>query len=333
MRKILDNKLIMMPLIIVFAISGALVMFAPSTIRSEPNKGLPFKAVKLCVTKPVQLILQQVIKSVLSAIPYVGYLFKAIPTKYYPVPCSCGDNIYDSAPSPMAIKENPFDFIGLDIEIPIIDYKLTQNTQKLLEEKLTKELVPRYQEAEKQQAAMIKTETPEGPDVILEAYKKLREGLINANALAYTDRFEAEFKNKFPDYKFEKLSKTELEFAQLWRAVIDEWMRGLNVIGRNFQDEQNIRNTLVNQILKSYISAVDDIGQTQSLQMLAALAAQANAITERSMMEWNGLFEACLECVQHERDFDASIVENVVTIGANGANTTRSSTGTKKLGF
>ena len=332
MRKLLENKLIMMPLLIVLVLSSAMFLFAPGKIKSEPNKSLPFKAVKLCVTKPVQLILQQVIKSALSAIPIVGYLFKAIPTKYYPVPCSCGENIYDSAPSPMAIKQNPFNFLGLDIEIPIIDYKLTQNTQKDLEEKLSKELVPKYQEAEKQQVAMLKTETPDGPDVIMESYKKLREGLINANALAYSDNFESDFKKKFPDYSFEKLSETELKFAAVWRVVIDQWMRSLNVIGRNFQEEQNIRNTLVNQILKSYASAIDDIGQTQSLQMLAALAAQANAVTDRSLAEWNGLFEACLECMQHERDLEEAAVKNVTEIAGKAAKS-KTSLNSRKLGF
>ncbi|MBQ9564629.1 MAG: hypothetical protein IJU98_03475, partial [Synergistaceae bacterium] len=106
MKRILDNKLLMMPLILVLTASIALFAFAPSGIKADPNKGLPFKAVKYCIPKLVQMAMQKIIKGLLSTaasfIPIIGpavsAAIKAIPDKFIPVPCGCSKSVIDSAP-------------------------------------------------------------------------------------------------------------------------------------------------------------------------------------------------------------------------------------------
>ena len=191
MRKLLNNKLLMMPLVIVLTVSAAMFAFAPSGLKADPNKGLPFKAVKLCTPKLVQIAIQKIIKGLLSAavawIPFVGEglaeLIQNMPDDKIPVPCCCSDFTYDSAPTFMNVKDNPFDFLP-HFEIPGIDYAPTQSTQNLLEKKLTKEVVPRWEEVQKQQAAMVKKGSPDGLEKFMEAYKIIRTGLAQANALS-----------------------------------------------------------------------------------------------------------------------------------------------------
>ena len=224
MKKILDNKLLMAPLILVLTLSAAMIAFAPSGIKAGPNKDLPFKAVKLCTPKLVQKAIQKIVKGLLSAavsaIPYIGSalgkLIQKIPDDKIPVPCCCGEFTYDSAPTFMNVKDNPFDFLGT-FTIPGIDYAPTQSTQKNLEAKLTKEVVPRWQEAQKQQAAMVKKGSPNGVETFMEAYKIMRTGLANANALALASNFQSEFDTtQVPTVYKGELKKCEL-LKSFWR--------------------------------------------------------------------------------------------------------------------
>jgi hypothetical protein len=327
-KKMLDNKLLMMPLILVLTASIALFAFAPSGIKAGPNKDLPFKAVKLCTPKLVQKAIQKIVKGLLSAaasaIPYIGSIvakvIQKIPDDKIPVPCCCGDYTYDSAPTFMNVKDNPFDFLGT-FTIPGIDYAPTQSTQKNLEKKLTKEVVPRWEEAQKQQAAMVKKGSPNGVETFMEAYKIMRTGLANANALALASNFQSEFNKRYPmmSANVESMSDAERRMAGSWRAVMDAWMKGLNVAGRNFDEEQRIRTLLANIILKAYDDTVYDLGQTHVLQVVGALAAQGNAITDRTLMELNGQVEMALTQIMAEVEYEATARHNVTEIGKEAA--------------
>ena len=341
-KKMLDNKLLMMPLILVLTASIALFAFAPSGIKAGPNKDLPFKAVKLCTPKLVQKAIQKIVKGLLSAaasaIPYIGSIvakvIQKIPDDKIPVPCCCGDYTYDSAPTFMNIKDNPFDFLGT-FTIPGIDYAPTQSTQKLLEPKLTKEVVPRWQEAQKQQAAMIKTGSPDGVEVFMQAYNIVRTGLAQANALSYAANFKDEFNKRYPvmSANVESMSDAEKRMAGAWRTVMDAWMKGLNVAGRNFDEEQRIRNTLANILLKTYDDTVYDLGQTHVLQVVGALAAQGNAITDRTLMELQGQVEMALTQMLSELEYEETARHNVTTIGQDAATCDMSGCASYSLGF
>ncbi|MBQ9564324.1 MAG: hypothetical protein IJU98_01940, partial [Synergistaceae bacterium] len=276
------------------------------------------------VQKAIQKIIKGLISAAVSAIPWVGgalaKLIQKIPDDKIPVPCCCGDFTYDSAPTFMNVKDNPFDFLGT-FTIPGIDYAPTQSTQKLLEPKLTTEVVPRWQEAQKQQAAMIKTGTVSGADKFMEAYKIMRTGLANANALALASNFQSEFNKRYPvmSAHVESMSDAEKRMAGSWRAVMDAWMKALNVAGRNFDEEQQVRTLLANIILKSYDDTVYDLGQTHVLQVVGALAAQGNAITDRTLMELNGQVEMALTQMMAEVEYEATARHNVTEIGKEAA--------------
>ncbi|MCR5347061.1 MAG: hypothetical protein K6E38_04725 [Fretibacterium sp.] len=342
MKSLVKNKLLMMPLIIVLTVSAAMFFFAPSGIRGEPNKGLPFKAVKYCIPKVVQQVLQKIIKQSLaaaaSAIPIIGAvvgpLIRAMPDSWIPVPCGCEKNIYDSGPSFMDVKDNPFDFLGSGISIPIIDYSPTQSTQKDLESKLTKELVPKWEEVQKQQAAMIKKGNPDGLDEFRDAYKKLYDGLVNANALALATNFEAEFSRRFPNMsaRVESLTEVEKRTAGAWRQVMDAWMKGLHIVARNFDEEQEVRNVLAYTVLKGFNDSVYELGQTHVLQYLGAMAAQSNGIVDRTGTSWRGFMEMCVTCMELELENEEAAVRNITAI-ADDASKFKPSTGSYSLGF
>ena len=342
MRKLLNNKLLMMPLIIVLTASTAMFAFAPSGLKAGPNKGLPFKAVKLCTPKLVQIAIQKIIKGILSAavaaIPFIGEglaeLIQNMPDDKIPVPCCCGDFTYDSAPTFMNVKDNPFDFLGT-FTIPGIDYAPTQSTQKKLEEKLTKEVVPRWEEVQKQQAAMVKKGSPDGLEKFMDAYKVIRTGLAQANALSLAANFQDEFNKRYPvmTANIESMSDAEKRMAETWRAVMDAWMKGLNVAGRNFDEEQQIRNTLANVLLKSYNDTVYDLGQTHVLQFIGAIAAQGNALADRTMTEMNGLVEMSLTQMEAEIEYEAAAQRNVTVMGKEAADCDMSSCPTYTFGF
>ena len=320
MKKILDNKLLMMPLILVMTASIAMFAFAPSGIKADPNKGLPFKAVKYCIPKVVQVVIQKIIKGILSKIPYVGALFAAVPDKYYPVPCGCDKNLIDSTISFMDVKDNPFDFLP-HFEIPGIGYSPTQSTQKDLEKKLTKDLVPKWEEVQKQQAAMVKKGNPDGLDKFRQAYAGMRQGLINANALSYATNFKDEFEKRFPNMsaRVESMSDVEKRIAGGWNKIMDAWMKALNLVGRNFDEEQQIRNQLAYNILKSFDDTVYDLGQTHMLQYLGAIAAQSNGIADRTGAEVLGLMEMALTQMEAEIEYEAAARRNVTEIGKEAA--------------
>ncbi len=288
------------------------------------------------------MAIQKIIKGVLSAavawIPFVGgglaELIQNMPDDKIPVPCGCGESTYDSAPTFMDIKDNPFDFLGT-FTIPGIDYAPFQSTQKLLEEKLTKEVVPRWEEVQKQQAAMIKTADIDGAEKFMEAYRIMRTGLAQANALSYADNFEDEFRKRYPNMSanVESMSDAERRMAGVWRAVMDAWMKGLNVAGRNFDEEQQIRNTLANIILKAYNDTVYDLGQTHVLQVVGALAAQGNAAADRTATELRGFMEMALTQMLSEVEYEETVRHNVTIIGKDAAVCDMSGCATYKLGF
>lgn len=343
MRKLLNNKLLMMPLVIVLTVSAAMFAFAPSGIKADPNKGLPFKAVKFCVPRLVQMAIQKIVKGMLSAavsvIPYIGSAIaeaiQNMPDDKIPVPCGCQakENLYDSAPTPMDVKDNPFDFLG-KFPVPGLDYNLTQSTQKDLEAKLTKELVPKWEEAQKQQAAMVKKGTPDGPDVFMTAFNTMRKGLAQANALSYAANFEDEFKKRYPNMSanIESMSDAERRMAEGWRQVMDAWMKALNVAGLNFDEEQKVRTALAHVILKAYDDSVYEVGQTHMIQYIGALVAQENGVAARMEAEWDGFVEMCISCMETELELDESALRNVTEIAKDAANF-KPSTGNHNLGF
>ncbi|MBQ9565793.1 MAG: hypothetical protein IJU98_09420, partial [Synergistaceae bacterium] len=235
----------------------------------------------------------------------------------------------------MDVKDNPFDFLGSGFTIPGIDYSPTQSTQKKLEEKLTKEVVPNWGTVEKQQAAMIKKGNPDGLDVFRTAYTTLRTGLASANALALAANFQAEFNKRYPvmTAHIESMSDAEKRMAGAWRTVMDAWMKGLNVAGRNFDEEQQIRNTLANVILKSYDDSVYELGQTHILQFLGALAAQSNAIADRTLAELSGQVEMALTQMLSEVEYEAAARRNVTEIGKEAAACDMSGCASHSFGF
>lgn len=309
MRKLLNNKLLMMPLIIVLTIAATMVVFAPSGIKAAPNKHLEFKAVKFCTPAILQKAIQKIIKEALAlAVSWIpgGYkAVKRIPDKAIPVPCGCQakGNLYDSSLIPMNVKRNPFDWFE-DVEVKIGKYNLTQSTQKkLLDvlEELAKPKKPKnpedalWTEVQKQQAAMIKKGSPAGPDVFMNTYRALRRSLSQANALSLAEKFEDEFKKRFPNMSenVESMTDAEKRMAENWRQIMDAWMKALNMAGLNFDNEQKIRNQLTYVILTAYDDSVYKLGQTHMIQYLGAVLAQGNAVVDRTGTELRGIMEMC----------------------------------------
>jgi hypothetical protein len=114
---------------------------------------------------------------------------------------------------------------------------------------------------------------------------------------------------------------------------MDAWMKGLNVAGRNFDEEQKIRTLLANIILKSYDDTVYDLGQLHVLQVVGALAAQGNAITDRTLMELQGQVEMALTQMLSEVEYEETARHNVTIIGKDAAGCNMSGCPTYQLGF
>ena len=302
MRKFLHNKLLMMPLIIVLTASAALCLFAPRATYSV-NKKFEFKAVKYCLTMPLWQIFRKILDSItIFGIP-VG---KAIPLK-----CACGKDeyTYDSNLVWFATKQPQLD------------------TEKQL-----KDAVEKMKEIVKQQKAMVKTGSPEDLDVFMNVYRTLRKTLQAANALAYSTNFNADFTKRFPEYSgLNNMTDVERKAAEAWKELMDGLMKAMNVTARNFDEEQQVRDALMNRILQTYTGAVTD-GQTYVIQCLTATAAQGNAIIDRTGEELALALESCVSCQEIDRSMQEAVRKNVTAIAGNAAQS-QPTAGSYNLGF
>ncbi|MCR4818850.1 MAG: hypothetical protein K5841_07845 [Fretibacterium sp.] len=303
MKKLLNNKLLMMPMIIVLTVSAAMFVFAPGAIYPV-NKKYEIKAVKYCLTALVAVPLRKLLDSIVILGVPVG---KAIPLF-----CACGkdENTFDSNLVWFATKQ------------PQVD------TEKQL-----KQAVEHMKTIVKQQKAMVKKGNPDALDAFMVAYKELRKTLQAANVMAWSSNFDADFQKRFPEYTgFNSMSNVEKEVAEGWKKFMDGMMKAMNVTARNFDEEQRARESMMNTILKAYTDAVDH-GQTYVLQSLGAVAAEGDALIDRTGAEMIMTLEACLCGQEIERSQQEAVRNNIAVIAGNAAKSQPTTTGTYNFGF
>ena len=302
------RKLIHMSLIIIITVMAALFLFAPAKTYSV-NKKLPFKAKKYCMTA----ILAQPLRAALDATK-IG--------KLIPLYCSCGksSNTVDSSLTWMNEKGT-------------FNIAMNSKTQSELEKKLKDEVLPKLKEAVKQQQPMIKTATPADVDKLMTVFRTLRSTMTTANALSYASNYDSSFANRFKEYTtaYTNMSDVEKNLVDQWRKVMDALMKSMNVLGKNFDEEQKLRDNIVTEMLKTYTGAVQ-YAQTHLAQLVGMQAAQSDVLINRTSEQVNSLAEACISCMEANKAYKQAAQTNVTLIGKKAAETS-SSNSSYRLGF
>ena len=272
------KKIFLIPLIFIMTISCALYFFAPSPTFSV-NKSYKYKAVKFCCTQPVAQIIRARLDS-LGAKQFVVRCF-----------CERDTNTFDSNNEKFALAQ----------------------TQEEIEKRLH-ESIKQMKEFINQQKITLKTGSPENLDVFMKVYKEFRSGIQNANSIALASNYGDEFNKHFPNFTgFKNMSETEWEIAQNWRELIDAWLKSLNVAARNFDEEQRIRDSLMNNVLRTYADTIE-YGQTYLLQYAGASAIQGDALIDRTSAEWCGFAEICGTSQQLSRSHEEAVKKNISVI-------------------
>ena len=72
-----------------------------------------------------------------------------------------------------------------------------------------------------------------------------------------------------------------------WRKVEKGYMKVLNMNAKNFNNEQEIRNSMMNTLNE----ADSDSGQTKAIQIIGAMVNHASFLLDRNNQELSGFME------------------------------------------
>ena len=180
---------------------------------------------------------------------------------------------------------------------------------------------------------MIKTAKPGDVDKLMTVFKTLRSTLNTANALSYSANYDRDFSKHFPEYAdYKNMSDVEKNLVDSWRKVMDAMMKSMNVLGKNFDEEQRIRDNIVNEILRTYTSNVQ-YAQTHLLQCVAMQAAQSDVLIHRTSEQINTLAESCVSCMEANRAYQEAARINVTSIAKEAAKAKPAGNKSYNLGF
>ena len=134
--------------------------------------------------------------------------------------------------------------------------------------------------------------------------------------------FGAAFKQHFPD-EYEGIMSAINEGQRLtddWRKVEEGYMKVLNMTAKNFDDEQQVRNKMIETLNE----ADSDSGQTKAIQIIGAMVNHASFLLDRNNQELSGFMESYITRQQAEKQRQKLVQKNVVEMGKNAAQTERS---------
>ena len=162
-----------------------------------------------------------------------------------------------------------------------------------------------------------------GNGQIMEIFSEAQSVLQNAKSLtADISNFGSAFKQHFPD-DYEGIMSAVNEGKRLtddWRKVEEGYMKVLNMTAKNFDDEQQVRN----KMLETLNEADSDSGQTKAIQIIGAMVNHASFLLDRNNQELSGFMESYITRQQAEKQRNKLVQKNVVEMGKNAAQAERS---------
>ena len=162
-----------------------------------------------------------------------------------------------------------------------------------------------------------------GNGQIMEIFTEAQSVLQNAKSLtADISNFGSAFKQHFPD-DYNGIMSAVNEGKRLtddWRKVEEGYMKVLNMTAKNFNNEQQVRN----RMLDTLNEADSDSGQTKAIQIIGAIVNHASFLLDRNNQELSGFMESYITRQQAEKQRQKLAQKNVVEMGKNAAQAERS---------
>ena len=162
-----------------------------------------------------------------------------------------------------------------------------------------------------------------GNGQIMEIFSEAQSVLQNAKSLtADISNFGSAFKQLFPD-DYKSIMSAINEGKRLtdeWRKVEEGYMKVLNMNAKNFDNEQQVRNKMIETLNE----ADSDSGQTKAIQIIGAMVNHASFLLDRNNQELSGFMENYITRQQAEKQRQKLLQKNVVEMGKNAAQTERS---------
>ena len=162
-----------------------------------------------------------------------------------------------------------------------------------------------------------------GTGQIMQIFSEAQSVLQNAKSLtADISNFGSAFKEHFPDDYNGIMSAVNegKRLADDWRKVEEGYMKVLNMTAKNFNNEQEVRN----KMLQTLNEADSDSGQTKAIQIIGAIVNHASFLLDRNNQELSGFMENYITRQQAEKQRQKLAQKNVVEMGKNAAQTQRS---------
>ena len=162
-----------------------------------------------------------------------------------------------------------------------------------------------------------------GNGQIMELFTEAQSVLQNAKSLTSDiSNFGSAFKQHFPD-DYEGIMSAVNEGKRLtddWRKVEEGYMKVLNMNAKNFDNEQQVRNKMIETLNETD----SDSGQTKAIQIIGAMVNHASFLLDRNNQELSGFMESYITRQQAEKQRQKLVQKNVVEMGKNAAQTERS---------
>ncbi len=162
-----------------------------------------------------------------------------------------------------------------------------------------------------------------GNGQIMQVFGEAQSLLQNAKSLtADISNFGSAFKEHFPD-DYENITSAITEGKRLaddWRKVEEGYMKVLNITAKNFDNEQEIRNSMMNTLNE----ADSDSGQTKAIQIIGAIVNHASFLLDRNNQELSGFMENYISRQQAEKQRKQLAKKNITEMGKNASQAQRS---------
>ncbi len=162
-----------------------------------------------------------------------------------------------------------------------------------------------------------------GNGQIMQIFTEAQSVLQNAKSLtADISNFGSAFREHFPD-DYESITSAVTEGKRLaddWRKVEEGYMKVLNMTVKNFDNEQQIRDSMISTLNE----ADSESGQTKAIQIIGAMVNHASFLLDRNNQELSGFMESYITRQQAEKQRQKLVQQNIVEMGKNAAQTERS---------
>ena len=162
-----------------------------------------------------------------------------------------------------------------------------------------------------------------GNGQIMQVFNEAQSVLQNAQSLtAGVSNFGNTFKEHFPD-DYENITSAINEGKRLaddWRKVQESYIKVLNMNPKNFNNEQEVRNKMVQTLNE----ADSDSGQTKAIQIIGAIVNHASFLLDRNNQELSGFMENYITRQQAEKQRKQLAKKNITEMGKNASQTQRS---------